>query len=225
MCGRFGFYSTHHAIKEWLDSDDPDVVQPSWNFAPTDTIAAIRADDEGERRLVGLRWGLIPSWAKDTKIGARMINARADTVPTKPAFRTAFRKRRCLIPLDGYYEWQVTSTGKQPYFIHASSPLMAAGLWEQWRGLVGGEPLESATIITTDSVDSLGHVHERMPVFVRFEAHRAWLGHETPPEVLVALLRPYTGDLAITAVSRKVNSVANDGPELILPAEDEASSR
>src|SRR5258706_10599937 len=151
MCGRFAFHSPHETTAQLfgLGEDFPDVA-PRWNVAPGTDIAVVRQGGDGRRELVQVRWGLVPSWAKERSIGQRLVNARAETLAEKPAFRTAFRRRRCLVPADGYYEWRTVAGGKQPYYVHALSgqPFALAGLWEHWVDPASGELLDSCVIVT-----------------------------------------------------------------------------
>lgn len=212
-----------------------ETLAPSWNVAPTDPVWSVleRVDrDTGEltRRLRPLRWGLVPSWAKDPGGGARLINARAETVHEKPSFRSAFAKRRCVLPADGYYEWvQVPAEGgrkayKQPYYLHprASGPLLMAGLYEFWRdrSVPEDDPaawLATATVITTDATDAAGRVHDRMPLTIAAGDLDAWLDPEhTDPAGLRQLLHTPAGDeLAVRPVATTVNSVRNNGAALL----------
>jgi putative SOS response-associated peptidase YedK len=166
------------------------------------------------------RWGLIPFWAKDEKIGYRTINARAETVDSKPAFRAAFRRRRCLIPASGFYEWQAGPQGKQPYCIHPKyRPLFAlAGLYEHWRDGTGQE-IDSCTILVTQANPLIQPVHDRMPVILRPENYAAWLDpHTQDPAILKPLLRPTPSDeIDLYPVSKRVNSPKNDDPQCIAP--------
>ncbi|WP_331741682.1 SOS response-associated peptidase [Kitasatospora sp. NBC_00039] len=238
MCGRFVSTSTPQDLVElfgvtrWTPVES---LAPSWNVAPTDTVWTVleRVDREtGElaRGLRPVRWGLVPSWAKDPGGGARMINARAETVHEKPAFRSAFAKRRCVIPADGYYEWVPVPAGdgrkafKQPYFLHPreGGPLVMAGLYEFWRDRERPEDdpaawLTTATIITTDATDAAGRVHDRMPLTIAPADLDAWLDPEhTDPAGLRQLLHTPAGDeLAVRAVSTAVNSVRNNGAALL----------
>jgi putative SOS response-associated peptidase YedK len=168
-----------------------------------------------------LRWGLIPSWAKDPSIGARMINARAETLAEKPAFRSAFRKRRCLVAADGFYEWQQRGTGpKQPYRIAArnSGPFAFAGLWERWRNPAEGHDVESCTIVTTGANALLSPIHNRMPVILAPESYDLWLDPEAALDRVQDLLAGGPGvDLMASAISTRVNKVANDDPEVLIP--------
>jgi len=194
---------------------------PSWNVAPTDPLPVVRYDaKEHQRSLDIMRWGLIPYWAKDIKIGYSTFNARAEEIDTKPAFREAFRQRRCLVALDSFYEWEKTAAGKQPYAIGlAGGRIMAmAGLWETWRS-PEGERIRSCTIVTTTPNELCAQLHNRMPVVLKQEAWPAWLGEEpVDPAHLKALLAPYPGDDMICwPVSARVGNVKNNDPSLIEP--------
>jgi len=217
MCGRFTLRTPAHRLAAAFGVDALPNLAPRYNIAPTQEIVAIRMTPAG-RRLVRLRWGLIPHWARDPAIGARLINARAETVAEKPSFRDAFRHRRCLIAADGFYEWQNCEAGpKQPYFIHLEKdpPFAFAGLWERWRG--DGETVETASIITTEASAALRPIHGRMPVILPPAAHDAWLG-ETPAERSKTLLIPYAGaDLRADPVARHVNNARHDDPDCLAP--------
>ena len=212
MCGRFAFYSPAQAAAELFGVHNaPDVAQ-RYNIAPTQYIAAIRPDSEGSGQVVMLRWGLVPFWAKDPSIGARMINARAETVAEKPSFRNAFRKRRCLVLADGYYEWQRSGEVKVPWFISRSdeTPMAMAGLWESWNDPQSDSPLETVTIITKAANEFLEQLHHRMPVILDPAQAQNWL----EPGSAV----PDTGpELRAWPVDRRVNNARNEGPELIDP--------
>lgn len=215
MCARFTQTSWSHDWRAFYDVADFPDFRPGWNVAPTRKIAAIRVDAGGERMLVGLRWGLIPSWAKDKKIGSACINARAETVATKPAFRTAFKRRRCIIPMDGYYEWRTEAGAKHPYLVQGAEPLAVAGLWERWTDPATDEILETCTVITTESAPDLRALQDRMPVILAGEKQRRqWLDLATPAEVLGQLLLPLEG-LHYRPVSKRVNKVGNDGADLL----------
>ncbi|MDH6130103.1 SOS response-associated peptidase [Kitasatospora sp. GP82] len=243
MCGRFVSTSKPEdlvslfGVTRW---DPEETLSPSWNTAPTDPVWAVleRLDrDTGElaRQLRPLRWGLVPSWAKDPGVGARMINARAETVHEKPAFRKAFATRRCLLPADGYYEWVAIAAAegkkgfKQPYFIApASGSLLAmAGLYEFWRDPTRPDDdphawLTTTTIITTQATDAAGRVHDRMPLAIDSGDFDAWLNpeHNDPGELRQLLHTPADGNLTVRPVSTAVNSVRNNGPELLVPVPD-----
>jgi putative SOS response-associated peptidase YedK len=212
MCGRYTLRTPMQTLVEefGIVGTLPE-IQPRYNVAPTQEVAAVLTEDD-ERHLEMLRWGLIPSWADDPAIGNRMINARAETVSEKPSFRKAFKERRCLIPADGFYEWQKTGSGKQPYYIRMEdgSPFAFAGLWEIWGR--SGEEIRSCTILTTDANELVGEVHPRMPVILPPEDYGLWLDPDIQEaEPLLDLLRPYP-DEAMEAyqVSRLVNSPSND---------------
>lgn len=194
-------------------------LEPRYNIAPTQPVAVVRLDREGRRREFTLmRWGLIPSWAKDIGIGNRLINARAETLTEKPAFRTAFRRRRCLIPADGFYEWQKQATRKQPYFIGLPDrrPFAFAGLWEHWEG-ADGSVLDSCTIITTAANERVRVLHDRMPVILERADFADWLNPSTTLDRLLHLLRPYPFEMLLYPVSTLVNAPENDRPECIVP--------
>jgi putative SOS response-associated peptidase YedK len=203
-------------------------LAPRYNIAPTQEVPIIRSSPFLEpaagpppRELALARWGLVPFWAKDTKIGNRMINARGETVASKPAFRAAFRKRRCLVPADGFFEWQATPSGKQPWYIHAAGgePLAMAGLWELWDPPDGGAPLASCAIVTTSANAFMRELHDRMPVILDAHARDAWLDPSASPDRLQALLAPAPDNLLEAwPVTRRVNSPFNEDPSLVEPA-------
>lgn len=215
MCGRFVLTADLDAIQTAFDlTDVPDNLPPRFNIAPSQPIAVIT--NEQPQALTFHRWGLVPSWAKDPKIGYKMINARAETVHEKPAFRAAFRRRRCLVPADGFFEWHKLDGGKQPMFIHlADRALFAfAGLWEVWQS-PEGDTLHTCTLITTEPNDLMATIHDRMPVIVSPSAYADWL-HAEDPETVRALLKPYPADvMRAYPVSTFVNSPAHDTPETI----------
>jgi putative SOS response-associated peptidase YedK len=218
MCGRYTLAAPVGRLAEEFDLDASAVdLPPSYNVAPTQQVAAVLAEG-GERRLEALRWGLIPSWADDPGIGARMINARSETAPEKPSFRGAFRRRRCLIPADGFYEWKRENGGKQPFHFRMMDgrPFAFAGLWEIWNG---DEEVRSCTILTTKPNPLVSDVHDRMPVILPPDNYDAWLDLEAEREELVSLLEPYPGDdLETYPVSRFVNSPRNNDERCIEPA-------
>ena len=221
MCGRYTLSTPIEKLAEDFGIGRPlPKVRPSYNVAPTQEVAAVLADAsaDGEvRRLEMLRWGLIPPWADDPGIGARMINARSETVAEKPSFKRAFKARRCLIPADGFYEWQKTNGGKQPHHIRMSSgqPFAFAGLWERWGR--DEEEIWSCTILTTGANEILGEIHHRMPVILPPDDYELWLDPEVrEPDQLLPLLVPYPAeDMEAYPVSRRVNSPSNNEPDCV----------
>ena len=195
-----------------------DNMQPRYNIAPTQDVAVVRLDAQGQREFVMLRWGLIPYWAKDMKIAFSTINAMAETLTTKPAFREAFAQRRCLVLADGFYEWIATGAKqKQPYLIRMldQQPFAFAGLWERWKDRERGEVIESCTIITVPPNDVCAPIHDRMPALLAHEDYAKWLGEvEATPEQLHALLRPCGEKMEAVKVSPKVNQSKVDSPEI-----------
>jgi putative SOS response-associated peptidase YedK len=228
MCGRFTLGSDPQTLQDVFDLAETSLLPPRYNIAPSEAVTAIRVrePDEG-RRLALLRWGLVPSWAKEAKVGARMINARAETVATNNAFRTAFRRRRCLIPADGFYEWQQTGRGKQPFYMRMRDglPFAFAGLWEFWKG-ADGEGLETCTIITTQPSKLVAPIHDRMPVILDPSDYDLWLDPGMGDEQrLQSLLRPYPDERMVAyPVSTLVNNPANDDPACIAPLPGAATS-
>ena len=203
-------------IARQFELGDLPSLEPRYNIAPTQSVAAIRTDQAGRRKLAMLRWGLVPHWAKDISIGNRLINARAETVAEKPAFRQALSRRRCLVLASGFYEWGKSPAGKVPYFMSPRSGegLAFAGLWEQWRG--GDGVLETCAIITTAANATLTKVHQRMPAILAADAQVRWLDGETPATERLELLRPAPEDeLEVRQVRRTVNNPRNEGAELI----------
>ena len=220
MCGRFTLFASPETIQaEFVLAEPPANLAPRYNIAPTQAVAVI-ANHDAERRLELFQWGLIPSWARDPSIGSRMINARAETLAEKPSFRTALRKRRCLILADGFYEWRKDNGGKTPFFIHLASrrPFALAGLWEVWQ-TPDGSALPTCTIITTGPNSLIAALHDRMPVILPPAAYAAWLDPAPlAPTDLAPLLVSYpAGEMALYPVSRTVNAPANDSPACIAP--------
>lgn len=217
MCGRFAFYSPTEATAALFGAPGSLEFEPRYNIAPTQPIAAVRNAREGGRELVALRWGLVPFWAKDPSIGNRMINARAETVAEKPAFRAAYRKRRCLVLADGFYEWKKEAGGKTPYLISLASgePFAFAGLWEHWVSKETGEVIESGTLLTTEANDFMQQLHHRMPVIVEPDSAESWL---TGDDTAVESLTTNTPALRAWPVEKRVNSPANEGEALIVSA-------
>lgn len=226
MCGRYTLIANAEAIRLLfeLPAFDERLVVPRYNIAPTQPIAVVRQGPKG-RELVPVRWGLIPWWAKDPKALPLMINARAEQVAEKPAFRDAFKYRRCLVPASGFYEWQARGKGaKQPFHVHPEasagpdSLVAFAGLFETWHSADGSE-IDTAAIVTTDANALLRPIHERMPVVLSSKDFAAWLAPDTDPADAAALLRPAPEDLfRLTPVSARVNSADNDDPGLLAKA-------
>lgn len=223
MCGRYAFFSPAEAVRRVFGALGPSMLPPPrYNIAPTQPVAAIRDDGTGRLEVVTLRWGLLPAWAKDPAMAARMINARSETVADKPAFRGAFRRRRCLLPADGWYEWQAGPRGKQPWFIGLASrePFGMAGLWERWVDPDGGEVVETCTILTTAAAAAIRPIHDRMPVVLPAAAHAAWLDAGTSADLLQGMLLPLDGSLLdARPVSRAVNDARHEGPDLVRPVD------
>ncbi|WP_037603487.1 SOS response-associated peptidase [Streptacidiphilus rugosus] len=242
MCGRYASSRKPEDLVELFQVDrwnPTEALAPSWNVAPTDDVWAVleragRETGELGRELRRLRWGLVPSWAKDLSGGARMINARMETVHEKPAYRKAFAKRRCLLPADGFYEWTAEPATaerkayKQPWYIapEDGTPMAMAGLYEWWRDRSREEDdplawLATCTIITTEATDAAGRVHPRMPLAIAPEDFEAWLdpAHQDPGELRALLHEPAAGRLRVREVSLAVNSVRNNGPQLLDPPE------
>lgn len=223
MCGRFTLTAKPQALADAFGLDaPPEGLEPHFNIAPSQAVAAIPNTEP--RHLARLRWGLVPSWAKDPAIGHRMINARAESVADKPSFRAAFRKRRCLVVADGFYEWKRDGKRKTPMYIRMKSgdPFAFAGLWEVWKppGATTAEPLRTCTILTTTPNDLVAPIHDRMPVILPRAAWDLWLTPDDPGrDALESALRPFPGDeMEAFSVSTLVNSPANDRPECIEPA-------
>jgi putative SOS response-associated peptidase YedK len=225
MCGRYTLRVSPAELAEIFGVLNSIEWSPRYNIAPTQTVAAVRLNEQATgRELVLLRWGLIPSWAKDTKIGNSLINARADTVATKPSFRSAFKRKRCLIPVDGFYEWKAIpgQKTKQPYLIGVRDvPVFAfAGLWEHWTD-PDGKRVDSCTIITTDANELMQQVHNRMPVILDPADYGRWLDHDQQDaNVLTSLLKQFpAGNMQLTPVSTLVNSPRNESPKCVEPVE------
>ena len=219
MCGRFAFYSPSEAAAALFGVSASVEVQPRYNIAPTQFIAAIRDDDNKQRELVMLRWGLVPFWAKDPSIGNRMINARAETVAEKPAYRAAYRHRRCVVLADGFYEWRREGDVKTPYFISLASgePFALAGLWENWHDKESGDSLQTTTLITTEANEFMTPLHHRMPVILESNTAGEWLaGSDELLDDVAAITPP----LQAWPVDRRVNNARNEGEELIGAAGD-----
>jgi len=220
MCGRYASSRPVDDLLVRFDVPEPpeEVLPPSWNVAPTDPVYVV-LQREQRRQLRVVRWGLVPSWAKDAKGGARMINARRETVTEKPAFRSAYARRRCLVPADGYFEWQKQGTHKQPWYLSARErePLAMAGLYEVWRD--GQGPwLWTCTVVTTEAADEHGDIHDRTPLLVPEQDWARWLDPELDDPGSDLLVPGTPGVLDAWPVGTAVGNVRNNGPELVLPA-------
>lgn len=212
MCGRFAFYSPTEAVAELFSVHGAPDFPPRYNIAPTASVAAIRSGESDEREWASLRWGLIPFWAKDKSIGQRMINARAETVAEKPAYRAAFKHRRCVVPADGFYEWRRDGSAKTPYFISLANgePFAFGGLWESWTDKESGEIVESVTLITGAANAFMEQLHHRMPLILEPAGVERWLRGDA------SQLDPFEAPpLRAWAVDRRVNNARNEGEDLI----------
>ncbi len=221
MCGRFILIAPGEAIAELFQLTEIPTLVPRYNIAPTQPVAAVRlSPSSGARELSYFHWGLIPRWAKDTKIGSRMINARSETAAEKPSFRSAFKYRRCLVPADGFYEWQKINGGKQPVRIQMKTglPFAIAGLWEHWISSDGSE-IESCTLLTTEPNNLLRPVHNRMPVLLDPADFDLWLDTKSyQGDDVQQLLRPFSGEeMAFYPVSTHVNNPRNEDPLCVQP--------
>ncbi|MDP9635992.1 SOS response-associated peptidase [Rhodococcoides fascians] len=233
MCGRYASTRSDSDLQAVFEIAETvgDEVPPSYNVAPTQTIRTVlerapmhEPESDAVRQLRSVRWGLIPSWAKDAKIGSRLINARSETITEKPSFKKAASRRRCIIPADGYYEWEKRDGAKVPYFLHEQGVLAMAGLYELWRDPTKADDDEdrwvwSATVLTSPAADALGHIHDRSPVVLPPELRASWLDPTLTDlgevsELLAAIPEPR---LEPYEVSTAVNSVKNNNPELLTP--------
>ena len=218
MCGRYSLSTPLDDLVEVFDVPPVTFAHgPRFNIAPTQQAPVVAADRQGTRMGL-MRWGLVPSWAKGASIGSRMINAQAETIRSKPAFKEATVARRCLVPADGFYEWAKVGSGKVPHWIHDPTgvPLGFAGLWERWKG-DGSDPVYSFTIITVEPNETIRPLHDRMPAIVPLEERAIWLDKTMRTGDALAILRPYEGELEAYPVSTLVNSPANDMPECVQP--------
>jgi putative SOS response-associated peptidase YedK len=223
MCGRFSLTTPVEAVRAYFDVLEPPDLLPRANIEPRQAVAAVRiSEGDAARHLVWLRWGLIPAWAKDAAIGDRMINARVESVCDKPAFRAAFRGRRCLIAADGFYEWRGEGTRKQPYRITMADSAVfgLAGIWERWRDPQSQEVFETCAILTTEAVPALRPIHHRMPVIIDPADFSSWLTPGTTAEAALAIVaRQPARTFTSYTVSTRINRAANDDPSLMDPAD------
>jgi putative SOS response-associated peptidase YedK len=220
MCGRYRLTTKAEELARRYHAQMAEDLElsPSWNVAPGQDVLAVRLNPEtGERSLDAFHWGLIPHWAKDKKIGYRTINARSETVDKTSAFRQAFRKRRCLVCADGFYEWRREANHKAPYYfqLKTGEPFAFAGLWENWQDPQSGAWLRSCTILTTEANAVVKEVHDRMPVILPKDSYRAWLGEETSGDHKAMLSPLDAGLMDAWEVSPQVNSPQNNGPQLV----------
>ena len=222
MCGRYTLTVSAAVLGDVFEADVRVEHRPRFNIAPTQTVPIVRVNASGQRRIDGARWGLVPHWAVDPSIGHRMINARSETAADKPSFRSAVRRRRCLVPADGFFEWQRIEDRKQPFHIrfHDRRTFGFAGLWERWQQTEDEAPLESCTILTTSPNATVATVHDRMPVILDPRDWGTWLSRdELSDEELRRLLQPFAADeMEAVAVTTRVNSPANDDPQVLIPA-------
>jgi putative SOS response-associated peptidase YedK len=220
MCGRYTLSTPGDLVAELVALEEAPQLTPRYNIAPTQEAPVVRLEPDGRRRLDLLRWGLVPHWAADPGIGNRLINARAETVAAKPAFRDAFRRQRCLVVADGFYEWRPEGGGKRPYHLRRLDrrPFALAGLWSRWQR---GEapPLETFTLLTCEPSEAVRPFHDRMPVILPVDRYAAWLAPESDPQELAALLVPYAEPLEGVPVSTWVNAPAHEGPRCVEPHE------
>jgi len=219
MCGRYTLTADGKAIQLAFDLDSiSDQLQPRYNIAPSQAVPIIT--NENANKLTYVKWGLVPSWAKDPSIGYKMINARSETASEKPSFRSAFKRRRCLIPADGFFEWTKQGKKKVPMYIHLEDNALFAfaGLWEAWQSPDGSE-LQTCTILTTEPNELIKPLHHRMAVILEKDDYETWLTPgEVPADVLTPLLKPYSEDqMRVYEVSTLVNSPKNDEPSIIEP--------
>lgn len=216
MCGRYSLSQSVETLASAFQLEDAPDWSPRYNIAPTQAVPTVSHSTSAERQFRLLRWGLVPSWSKDLSIGAKLINARSETVAEKPSFRSAFKQRRCLILADGFYEWQRLNGKKQPHYfqLNENQPFAFAGLWEHWQR--EDESIASCTILTTQANEVLQPIHDRMPVILAPENYDLWLDPATPAERLHSLLHPYAAEaMKSYQVSPLVNSPRHDRPECI----------
>lgn len=224
MCGRFVLISSAEALASAFGIEDPPALAPRYNIAPGQPVLTVHQDPAGRRRGGLIHWGLVPAWSRERPAGASLINARAETAADKPSFRLPFRRRRCVVPADGFYEWSPAGAARQPWFIHRRDrrPFAIAGLWDRWYD-PGGNALESCALLTTAANSFMAPLHSRMPVILDAETIGPWLDpDEHRVEHLAMLLKPVPDDLlAAYAVNRRVNDPRHDDPACLEPAPSE----
>jgi putative SOS response-associated peptidase YedK len=227
MCGRYVLTTPGEVLAQIFATEPPpeeilEAIVPRYNIAPTQKVPIVRQAATGERELALAQWGLVPHWAKDSAIGNKLINARAETAAEKPSFRDAMKRRRCLIPADAFYEWKELGKGKQPFLLRLrGGPTFAfAGLWSQWKNLESGANLETCTILTTTPNELTATVHDRMPVILEATTWQRWLDDAPPGTPFTDLFLSYSAaEMEAFPVSKRVNSPANEGPDLIEPVQ------
>lgn len=225
MCGRYAINIEPEELAQHFQLDFVPEVAKRYNVAPTQLVPIIRSTPDHRRELKVVTWGLIPSWAKDRSLAAKMINGRAETLAEKPAFRSAFKKSRCIVPASGFFEWRKVPEGKDPFYIGSSSSntIGFAGLLERWNGPDG--PVDSCTIVTTEASERIRSIHERMPVILPPTHYAKWLGEtQSTPDELRAMLVGFPDDeLAVRRVSTAVNNARNDKPECVVPVAEQSA--
>ena len=228
MCGRYALYGPASRLQYHFEAMiEGFEFKPRYNAAPMQWLPVIRQRPDGERVIHALRWGLLPGWAKEEAMATRLINARGETVAEKPAFRAAMRRRRCIVPMNGFYEWQVRPAGKQPHLIRPVDEAFigVAGLWERWVRPGAGEEIDTFTVVTTEANAMMAPLHDRMPVILPAEAEGVWLDNRVPFKDIIEWVRPAEeGLLRHYPVGKTVGSVRNEGPQLIEPVEDAGTS-
>ncbi len=225
MCGRYVLTTPGEVLAQIFEVPAPSeeiarALAPRYNIAPTQPVPVVRRSAAGPRELALVQWGLVPHWAKEPAIGGKMINARAETAAEKPAYRDAFKRRRCLIPADGFYEWKKLGKGKEPWFLRMRDrrPFAFAGLWSSWKRPEGGEPLESCAILTTAPNELVATLHDRMPVILSPAHQERWLDAAANVSTFTELFSPYPAEqMEAYPVSRGVNSPAHDAPDNLEP--------
>lgn len=217
MCGRFSLSTPREDLRKQFDLFTVPDLPPRYNITPGTPIGVVRATPEG-RTLDPVRWGLIPSWAKDASIGNKLANARAETLQEKPSFRGAFRQRRCLVPADGWYEWKKIPSGKEPWYFSRvdGTPVALGGLWERWQEPETGAWVDTCCLITTEPNPLAAEVHDRMPVIITPDHWETWLAPKSRPDVLLPLLQPIPSEgLRVWRVGSQVNNPRVDDPRCI----------
>lgn len=218
MCSRYFLDDDGNIIAYTFRVPVDDRIRKRFNIAPTQEAPVVRATRDGGREIAMLRWGLVPFWARDLKVGTKMINARAEGIEAKPAFRDAIRQRRCIVPATGFFEWQGEAGRKQPFAVTLPGHALIAfaALWERWTP-AQGDPVETFTIVTTEANEQVARIHDRMPVILPRDAVDTWL--TGAPEEATKLLTPYAGPMELRAVGKYVSSVKNEGPECLQDAQ------